>query len=152
MSQSKSGRTHPRDRVELRKTANRWRDESLSATERHDLWEAIRETEHTEDDDEIKEYDFGRTTPEDKLKWFDQEKTTEDIREGTEMTDAGSRTMKAAYTSYIEFHLDEPSGASKECTCNECWNTFYAPPFSSAVECPYCHARGINIHEEEHLS
>jgi len=137
--------------VPTRHEEGRWRDTTLSFEERRKLVEGMREIEEEwVEPDPIEEYDFDRTTPEEKLKWHNQEKTPEETREIAKKKDVGSLTISAVHTSYIEFHIEEPKGASQKCTCNDCWNKFYIAPFSSAVECPFCH--GKNIHSAHHIS
>lgn len=90
-------------------------------------------------------HEFGIKSEGDK--WHNTSgRTKEEIREFSEVNEAGALTLKpCAHTNYIEFRLDPPSGASKECTCNSCWNKFWIAPFSQPGECPYCHERGFNI-------
>lgn len=94
--------------------------------------------------------EFDRESPMEKKRWFDQTpKTKAELREMATETEHGSLILKpAVWTNYLEVHLDAPSGAAKEATCNKCWNTHWVSPFGQVVECPYCHSRGINIHEK----
>lgn len=136
--------------VTTRHEEGRWRDTTLSFKKRSALVDGMREIEENwEEPESITEYDFDRPSHEEKMKWHNQEKTPEETREIANKKDVGSLTISAIHTSYIEFHIDEPNGASKKCTCNDCWNEFYIAPFSSAVECPYCHR--TDIHSVNHL-
>ena len=73
-------------------------------------------------------------------------RSKEEGRYLSETNDSGARTMSpCVHTNYVEFRLEEPDGAAKECTCNSCWNEFWIAPFSEPAECPFCHERGFNI-------
>lgn len=73
-------------------------------------------------------------------------RSEEEVRSVSDTNDAGALVMSpCVHTNYIEFRLDVPDGAAKECTCNSCWNKFWIAPFSTPGECPFCHERGFNV-------
>lgn len=86
-------------------------------------------------------------------RWFNTEKSKEEVKSVCERNDEGALVMKpCVYTNYIQFKVEPPKGAAKECTCNDCWNNFWIPPFQSPVECPFCHTASINIATQEYLN
>lgn len=95
-------------------------------------------------------YDFGggRIEPdEDRTKWHDTSgRSIFDVLDLCYRNDAGALVMSPmGGTGYVEFRLNAPRGMAKECTCNNCWNRFWIPPFHTPGECPFCHERGFHI-------